>query len=206
MSYIYKITNDINNKIYIGKTNRTIKERFREHCKASERDRYEKRPLYSAMNKYGIEHFYIEEIEQCDLSLAEEREKYWIEYYNSFKNGYNATLGGDGKAYINRDLVIGTYNKVQNQAKVAEILGIHKKTISNILKENNIQIKKSQEVAKENFSKSVAMLDKDTLEIIKTFNSIKDAERFLNITYRSHIAKVCDGQRKTFKGYKWKWI
>lgn len=206
MAYIYKIINDINNKIYIGKTNRSIEERFKEHCRASERERHEKRPLYSAMNKYGIEHFHVEEIEQCDLSLAEEQEKYWIEYYNSFKNGYNATLGGDGKAYINRDLVIGTYNKVQNQTKVAEILGIHTSTISNILKENNIQIKKSQEIAKENLSKSVAMLDKDTLEIIKTFNSIKDAERFLKITYSSHIAKVCDGQRKTFKGYKWKWI
>ena len=38
------------------------------------------------------------------------------------------------------------------------------------------------------------------------FGSIKDAEKFLNISYRSHIAKVCNGKRQTFKGYKWKWI
>ena len=206
MSYIYKIINDINNKIYIGKTNRSIEERFKEHCKASERERHEKRPLYSAMNKYGVEHFKIEEIEQCDLNIVEEREKYWIEYYGSFKYGYNATLGGDGKAYIDRDLVIKTYNETQNQVKVAEILNIDRKTVHNILKENDIQIKKSQDIAKENLSKSVAMLDKNTLEVIRTFSSIKDAEKFLNISYRSHIAKVCNGKRQTFKGYKWKWI
>ena len=206
MSYIYKIINDVNNKIYIGKTNRSIEERFKEHCKASERERHEKRPLYSAMNKYGVEHFKIEEIEQCDLNIAEEREKYWIEYYGSFKYGYNATLGGDGKAYIDRDLVIKTYNETQNQVKVAEILNIDRKTVHNILKENDIQIKKSQDIAKENLSKSVAMLDKNTLEVIRTFSSIKDAEKFLNISYRSHIAKVCNGKRQTFKGYKWKWI
>ena len=206
MSYIYKIINDVNNKIYIGKTNKSIEERFKEHWKDYERERKEKRPLYSAMNKYGVEHFKIEEIEQCDLNIVEEREKYWIEYYGSFKYGYNATLGGDGKAYIDRDLVIKTYNETQNQAKVAEILNIDRKTVHNILKENDIQIKKSQDIAKENLSKSVAMLDKNTLEVIRTFSSIKDAEKFLNISYRSHISKVCNGKRQTFKGYKWKWI
>ena len=65
MAYIYKISNDINNKVYIGKTNQTIKERWHQHCSDSkDRVLYEKRPLYSAMNKYGIEHFKIEEIER----------------------------------------------------------------------------------------------------------------------------------------------
>ena len=60
MSYIYKITNDINNKVYVGKTNLTIEKRFREHCTDSKKFTIEKRPLYNAMNKYGIEHFHIE--------------------------------------------------------------------------------------------------------------------------------------------------
>ena len=50
------------------------------------------------MNKYGIEHFHIELIEETDN--PEEREIYWIEKLGSFKNGYNATLGGDGKKYL----------------------------------------------------------------------------------------------------------
>ena len=73
MAYIYKITNDINNKIYIGKTNFSIEKRWKEHLKTYKRENIEKRPLYNAMNKYGIEHFHIEQIEETDN--PEEREK-----------------------------------------------------------------------------------------------------------------------------------
>lgn len=73
MGYIYKIVNDINNKIYIGKTEFNIEKRFKEHCQDSKKG-YENRPLYKAMNKYGIEHFSIEKIEECNN--LEEREKY----------------------------------------------------------------------------------------------------------------------------------
>lgn len=53
------------------------------------------RPLYQAMKEYGIENFSVETLEETEN--PEEREKYWIEYFSSFKNGYNATIGGDGK-------------------------------------------------------------------------------------------------------------
>ena len=96
-SSIYIITNDINDKVYVGKTMHSIEKRFKEHCKDSKKERNEKRPLYNAMNKYGIKHFKISLLEECDSENAEEREIYWIEYYNSYKNGYNATKGGDGK-------------------------------------------------------------------------------------------------------------
>lgn len=61
------------------------------------------------MRKYGIEHFHIEQIEETDK--PEEREIYWINFYNSYKNGYNATLGGDGKKYIDYDLVCKVYQE-----------------------------------------------------------------------------------------------
>lgn len=51
-------------------------------------------PLYLAMRKYGKNNFYIEEIEEVDNSLLNEREKYWIRELDSYKNGYNATYGG----------------------------------------------------------------------------------------------------------------
>ena len=120
MAYIYKITNDINNKVYIGKTEFSIEKRFKEHCQDAFRDRNEKRPLYSAMRKYGIEHFHIELIEETDN--PEEREIYWIEALKTFKLGYNATKGGDGRKYIDYDLIISTYKEVGNMRKTAEIL------------------------------------------------------------------------------------
>ena len=92
---IYKITNLINNKVYIGKTLETLETRWKQHKKDS--TRFLNRPLYRAMNKYGIENFIIEIIETPMLEVLSERECYWIEYYNSFHFGYNATKGGDGK-------------------------------------------------------------------------------------------------------------
>lgn len=206
MAYIYKITNQINGKIYIGKTLKTIEERFKEHCYNYKKRKNEKRPLYSAMNKYGIENFDIKEVEKCNDKVVNEREKYWIEYYGSFKNGYNATLGGDGKAYIDRELVIKTYNEIQNQKKVAELLNISVDSVHDILIQNDVLIKSKEDFLKDLNRKSVAMIDKNTLKILKIFSSIKEAEVYLGISYRSHISEVCNGKRKTCQGYVWKYI
>ena len=71
MPYIYKITNLINGKIYVGKTSNTIEERWHEHIHDSTKEKCEKRPLYDAFNKYGISNFQIEQIEEIELSAEE---------------------------------------------------------------------------------------------------------------------------------------
>lgn len=215
MSFIYKITNLLNGKCYIGKTDiSTIEERFKQHIKDSKK--YLDRPLYRAFNKYGIKNFKIEEIEQCSINESCKREKYWIEYYGSFYNGYNATLGGDGKAYIDRDLVIKTYNRVQNQTEVAKILNICQDSVSNILRENSINPLSSAMVNKKKRGHPIAMLDKDTEEILKVFSDQSDAARWLikegkttisNTQKISYIiGRVARGLRKTAYNYKWKSI
>ena len=97
MNYIYCITNLINNKRYVGKTTQLIEERFREHCKDSQKERCEKRPLYDAMNKYGIENFKVECLEEIDdPAILSEREIYWINELQTYgSNGYNASKGGE---------------------------------------------------------------------------------------------------------------
>lgn len=62
MAYIYCITNLINSKRYVGKTTTSIEERWKEHCYDFQKERCNKRPLYDAMNKYGVENFMIEEL------------------------------------------------------------------------------------------------------------------------------------------------
>ena len=214
MPYIYKIENKINGKIYIGKTLKTIEERWREHCKDFQRERCEKRPLYSAMNKYGIENFIIEEVEQCEESILSEREKYWIEYYGSFKYGYNATIGGDGKPYIDRNLVIKTYQEIGVMQRVADLLDISVDSVRNILKENNIKIHSYKEINKKLYGKAVMMLSL-TEEPQKVFNTLSEAAIFLNEERRQnseirgitcHISQVCEGKRKTAYNHKWKWL
>jgi group I intron endonuclease len=96
MTGIYKITNKISGNAYIGYA-QNIEERWKEHIRASKSDsRQSNKILYLAFNKYGIENFNFEVLEECDRSLLQKREIYWIEYYNTFKNGYNMTPGGDG--------------------------------------------------------------------------------------------------------------
>ena len=96
MQSIYKITNQVNGKIYIGKTILPIEKRLKRHFYLASRkvNRY----LYDAINKYGKENFIIELTEDCEYDLANEREIYYINFYNSNNKefGYNMTIGGDG--------------------------------------------------------------------------------------------------------------
>ena len=110
MGYIYLITNKINNKKYVGKTTKSIKERWEEHLKDSKKEKCEIRPLYRAIRKYGIENFTIEEIEKCNIISLSEKEQYWIKYYNTYEDGYNATLGGDGSILLDYDEIKPLFN------------------------------------------------------------------------------------------------
>lgn len=207
MAYIYQIVNDVNGKIYIGKTERTIQERWGEHCRDYLKHDCEKRPLYSAMKKYGLEHFHIELIEET--SQPEERECFWIEQKGSFKNGYNATLGGDGKHYLDYDLVIATYQEVQNVSETARRMGIDISTVSKVLNNNHISIIPSSEVSQRVTGNIVNQYDLQG-NFIQSFPSAKAAATSLGkITSTSrgassHISDVCRGKRKTAYGYIWK--
>ena len=93
MGFIYKITNNINNKSYIGKTERSIEIRYKEHLRHKD---YLDLPLYRAFNKYGVENFSVSQIEECDNKDLDNREIYWINYYKTYLDGYNCTAGGEG--------------------------------------------------------------------------------------------------------------
>ena len=90
MCGIYKITNLCNGKIYIGQSV-DIQRRWRDHKNCTS-----DYALYRAFRKYGLENFQFDVIEECNVDQLNEREKYWINYYDSFFHGYNETLGGDG--------------------------------------------------------------------------------------------------------------
>lgn len=208
MAYIYQITNNINGKIYVGKTNSSIDKRFKEHCKDAFRERNEKRPLYAAMRKYGTENFSISLLEETDN--PEEREVYWIENLGSFKKGYNATMGGDGKRYLDYDLIVATYQELHSEKKVADKLGIDSHSVAVALRERGEKIYTSKEVIKQQYGTVIKQFDKDTGELIQVFASAREAAKALRPESPSpgvisHITDVCKGRRKTAYGYRWQY-
>lgn len=201
MAFIYKITNDINEKVYIGKTNSSIEKRFAEHCRDSKRKGYAKRPLYSAMNKYGCEHFKTELIEEIQPEKSCEREIYWIEQYRSFHNGYNATIGGDGKNYVDYGELIDLYNHGNGINEIKNITGHDESTIRNAIHSSGITKEQIQErKLKKRYYRPVAQIDPKTNKIVAIYDSIAQAEESTGNT--RHIIQVCTGRRKTCKGYK----
>ena len=92
---VYKITNKLNGKGYVGKTTRPLEVRFNEHAKA---DSY----IGNSIRKYGEENFSREVIEECGTSeQLNEREIFWIAHFNCKQpNGYNQTDGGDKPTFL----------------------------------------------------------------------------------------------------------
>lgn len=112
---IYKITNLINGKIYIGQTIKPIQQRFKEHCNAKSNCSI----LRKAIHKYGKENFSIKTLIVCkNEKELNEREKFCIRLFNSLKpNGYNISTGGENYRTPNRDNSFWTpeYRKLRGE-------------------------------------------------------------------------------------------
>jgi group I intron endonuclease len=93
-SGIYKITNKVNGKSYIGLTN-CIKTRWGHHKGMMKNGNHHSTKLRNAVAKYGMDNFTFEVLEYCNEELLSEKEIHYITLYDSFKNGYNMNPGGD---------------------------------------------------------------------------------------------------------------
>lgn len=93
---IYKATNKINGKIYIGQTTRSLRRRKQGHIQDTKNNR-DNSIFHRAIKKYGKNVFSWEIIENCDSKdELDEMEFHYIKQYDSYDNGYNLTLGGEG--------------------------------------------------------------------------------------------------------------
>ena len=204
MAYIYKIENLVNHKVYIGKTLYSIEKRWLEHLKDSQNSKNENRPLYKAMKKYGCDNFFVEELEECLAEESSDRERFWISVYNSYHNGYNATLGGDGKQYADYELIHKLYTESYKYEEITNFTGYDRLTIATALDNYGIFKEERAKIATARESKRVARLDKNTGEILEILPSAAEADRKYNTG--KHVAQVCNGKRKTAGGYGWRYI
>ena len=108
---IYKITNLINQKSYIGQSV-DIERRWKDHRK---RVQTGDNVLYRAIRKYGIDNFSFEVIQECSPKELNELERYYVNLYDTYYNGYNSTLGGDSsRCYSSPEQIKGIINDLKN--------------------------------------------------------------------------------------------
>lgn len=214
---VYLIENKINGEKYVGQTMYSLKRRLAEHLRAAKN--FGNRPLYHAINKYGIDNFEIKELERCDVNLLEEREKYWIEYYNTYLGvGYNATYGGGGKYLYDYDLIVDTYLELHNIKETAKKIGCCAECVEHVLRERKIDIIPKNIVMKNIYGKKVMAIDCKTNEEIKVFNSQIEAGQWLidegktvitDLKKLSYVigrtARGLDNRKQAY-GYKWAYL
>lgn len=139
---IYKITNKITNKSYIGQSinieSRWSKEKsraFQPNC-----EEYNK-TLFKSFRKHGLENFTFEIIEECPMDQLDEKEQYYISLYDTYFQGYNETTGGQAGNFntcykISKEDLLVIYDLLQNstisQKEIAKQFSVGEDVISTI--------------------------------------------------------------------------
>ena len=197
---IYIIRNTINSKVYIGQTKVSLKLRFQNHLSAARNGK--DYVIGKAIRKYGEENFYIELLEECTIEELNERERYWISYFNSTDNkfGYNISIGGNvirTTKKLDSNLIINMFNSGIPAYKIAKILHTGVPNITNLLKESNIiyglDLQKTNKL-EESMIIDLYLDGYSTVEIGNKFNKNKSTIR--RILLRNNI------KLRTFKEIK----
>ena len=200
MGYIYKITNILNQKSYIGKTIRDPEIRWNEH---KQDNKHPNLPLQRAFKKYGINSFSFEIIEEVKEELLDEREKYYIKKFNTYKQGYNATLGGEGgvthtlpKEEIEKILIL--WKQKYTISQISKITGHSFSAIQNHIKKTGItneQYKKQIKLNKNKALKNIKLREKQNSKKENKFTKeqekiiFEDFNNFYSCTYISKKIK-----------------
>lgn len=204
MGFIYKITNLVNNKIYIGQTTSTIEKRFQEHILEAKADRATSILLNRAICKYGEENFKVEKIEFCGNKELNEREKFWIkklDSHYSLGNGYNISWGGQGRVLYSDDDILKLWNQGYKASEISNILQANCNTISQRLK----VLKPNEARARHIDSRKTPVLQYDLSgNFIKRFDSISDAARYYD-TDTGAITNCCNKKHCTCINTLWKY-
>ena len=191
--FIYKITNTINCKSYIGQTIQNVKERFYQHCATKCSKAVSNMAIHRAIKKYGKSNFTVEVIEEIDSANLNDRERYWIKYYNSYNNGYNSTKGGQEGCKPFKDLDVESIIKEYNTGKSLRTLGtifkIDKQTIKDLLIRHNVELRTTR---------TYKLSQKDRDEVLEDFASGLSRKKIMikwNIS-KSYLSQLINGYRR----------
>lgn len=231
---IYKATNILNNKCYIGQTKKTLDIRKRQHLATAESGNGFR--FHKALREVGFDNFKWEQIDSAtNLNQLTEKEDYWIKYYRSYDPhyGYNILPGKDNPMDCihikqHHDEVMRSEEvrkKISNSMKKRIAQGNffgeeHRKRISDKLKGNQHfrGHKRTPEAIKKTAKgtyKKVACYDEVTGDLIKEFESVKSAAQWLYNDRCSdvtrwvnllNVIKRSDVHNKPFRGLQWRYF
>ena len=190
IGFIYIIKNTVNSKVYIGQTRTSVEQRWKEHLRHAQ---YGDQIINRAMKKYGIDKFYIETLEICDISVLDYREMFYIDLYNSTdkSKGYNISIGGKTPKFKRKilsisDLIDLYVNKHFTLQQIADKFEVTRYIICSELKNAGISIRSSKN-SNTKFNRIPIKVIKEALS--KT-TSLRGAARYANIPYPT-FRKAC---------------
>lgn len=186
--FIYIIKNTINSKVYIGQTKNSVEQRWKEHLRHA---KYGDQVINRAMGKYGVDKFYIETLEICNIKLIDYREMYYIDLYDSTdkSKGYNVSIGGNTPRFKRKSLSISELVHLYKDEKwtleqIASKYEVSRYIICSELKNAGITIRDRHDSASK-----VKKIDKEILlNAICNTKSIREAAKFANIPYSTFRA------------------
>ena len=187
---IYKFQNLITNEIYIGQSI-NLESRFKKHLREWP---YGDTKFYKGIQQYGWENFSYEIIEECSQDELNEKEKYWIAYYDSYFNGYNSTPGGANKFTVDYDKIYLLYDQGKTPKEIADELQIGLSTVYSWLNSYS----NWQPIVQNN---TIFQYSLDG-QYIQEWPSCKEVQRQLKIN-ASTIGLVLVGKRKSAGGFQW---
>lgn len=187
---IYKITNLVNGKVYIGQTVQDLNTRFRQHLTMDYKKSYY---LGKAINKYGKSSFKIEKIEECDESLLDNKEIEYIKIYDSANPniGYNTSLGGktpkknfpDTNVEKIKDLYVNKHWSLSKIAKQEGNITWHR--VQTLLLAAGVEIRERHD-----FGTKYKFSTKEIKDALSKYGTLRKAAKSLGISY-SAFRKQC---------------
>ena len=210
-SIIYKATNTITNKVYIGATTKSIEERKLDHIQKAEK----KVGSYfqEAIQTYGMDSFKWEQIDTAysNDELAKKEVKY-VQQYNALKDGYNEDRGGGIKKTVYQfDYKTGELiNSYESLSQAAESVDAVKQNISdvclglyNTCKGYAWSYDEDYKLVTDKRKKEVLQFDLNKTFIAK-YESLAEASRVTNAS-KTCIARCCRGDRTSSHGFIFKY-
>ena len=207
MCGIYKIQNLINGKIYIGQSV-DIQYRFNNHKSESfnPKSNAYNTAIHRAIRKYGVNNFSFDIIEECDQDRLREREIYWIDYYQSYGDGYNLTSGGEGVPTVDIKQTQQLWDDGLAIKEIAQRLKCQQHTVIRILESyekynNQESYRRGRENARKKMNKPIIQYDL-LGKFVQKYKSINEASIATNIR-RSSISSTLIGKQLSAGGYQW---